>query len=249
MSFAINQINGNRPQPPMGGKPPAEITSALQAAGATAAEIAAINGPQAAQALAAKYSVTLPEPPQRQEGSIFGQDSNGQGPSQIKAKVDSQLTAAGATADELSAAQANGFDGIKALAEKYGVTLPQPPQRPDGDGNRPDSSQMKAKIDSLLKAGGATDAEISGITGPQDVKTLADKYGVDLPQPPQKKSQGQVSSGTTQSAGISQILNMLMSLLGGGLTNSTETADTSSQNSALLLSLMNSLGSGNSILA
>ena len=50
--------------------------------------------------------------------------------------------------------------------------------------NRPDPAQMKAKIDNLLKAGGATDEEIAGITGPQDAEALAAKYNITLPAPP-----------------------------------------------------------------
>lgn len=60
-----------------------------------------------------------------------------------------------------------------------------------GQVNRPDPGQMKAKIDALLKAGGATDEEIANISGPQDVQTLASKYGISLPAPPQPPSQSQ----------------------------------------------------------
>ena len=60
--------------------------------------------------------------------------------------------------------------------------------------NRPDPAQMKLKIDNLLKAGGATDEEIANIKGPQDVQSLASKYGVNLPTPPQRQEEQQTGS-------------------------------------------------------
>ena len=250
MSFTINGINGstraNRPDP---AQMKAQIDVQLKAGGATDEEIANITGPQDVQTLAAKYGISLPQPPQRGNESIFNQDNaNKSDSNQVKAKVDAQFVAAGATTAEIAAAEAQGFEGIKALAEKYGVTLPQPPQRPEGDENRQDPAQMKAQINAQLKAGGATDEEIASITNPEDVKTLADKYNVSLPTPPQR-TQSQSLSETGQTTGFSQILSILMNFLGGGLTDSTNTSGNSSQNSALLLSLLGSLGSGNSIIA
>jgi hypothetical protein len=57
----MSQMGGPGGAAPSG--PPAEIVSALKAGGATDVQIAAIDGPQAAQALAAELGVTLPQPP------------------------------------------------------------------------------------------------------------------------------------------------------------------------------------------
>jgi len=246
----ITAINGNynqvqRPDP---AAMKAKIDSLLKAGGATDDEIANISGPDGVKELASKYGVSLPTPPQRGQESIFNAQGNQNGES-MKAKVDNQLTAAGATTAEISAAAAQGPEGIKALAEKYGVELPQPPQRPNKAGNGED---MKAKIDSLLKAGGATDDEIANISGPDDVQELADKYGVTLPTPPQNSG----TNGTSSSNGLSQILTLLSSLLGSNSlssllsdSTSTSTSTDSSLSSALLLNVFSSLASGGSIIA
>ena len=61
--------------------------------------------------------------------------------------------------------------------------------------DRPDPNQMKAVINSLLKAGGATDEEIAGISGPEDAQALASKYNITLPAPP-PPPQNDTSSGS-----------------------------------------------------
>ena len=160
MSFSVNRTGGHhRQQSQAGGKPPQEILSALKAGGATSAQLAAINGPESAKSLADSLGVTLPEPPQPQQGSVFdGQNNtnsanNNQGNS-IKAQVDSQLLAAGASSTELANAQAQGIEGIKALAAKYGVQLPQPPQPPQGtsSSSSSSSSNISQMIASLLQS-------------------------------------------------------------------------------------------------
>ncbi|MEI8389084.1 MAG: hypothetical protein WCG23_04270 [bacterium] len=160
MSFSVNRTNGqHRQQPPSGGNPPQEIISALKAGGATSAQLAAINGPESAKSLADSLGVNLPEPPQPPQDGIFdGQNNanstnNNQGNS-MKAQVDAQLKAAGATSTELANAQAQGIEGIKALAAKYGVQLPQPPQPPQGtsSSSSSSSSNISQMIASLLQS-------------------------------------------------------------------------------------------------
>jgi len=142
MSFEISGINGNnRPSRPEPSQMKANIDGMLTSAGATAEQLATAkaSGPSGIQALAAELGVNLPQPPQRAQENIFEGQKADKG-SKMKAKADSSLTEAGATAEELANAQAQGFEGIEALAEKYGVELPQPPQPPEGmeaQGNKP----------------------------------------------------------------------------------------------------------------
>jgi len=220
MSLSINSVNGNvqnqnRPDP---AQMKAKIDGMLTSAGATAEQLATAQaaGPSGIQALAAELGVTLPQPPQRQQGSIFeGQNQNNEeGTNPIKAQLDASLTAAGATADELATAQAQGFEGIQALAEKYGVELPQPPQNPEGaqnQGSKP--SGPPPEIVSALQTAGATDDEIAAIDGPEAAQELADKYGVTLPEPPQKSnSSSATSSSTNTSSVMQQIISLFQSL-------------------------------------
>jgi len=132
--------------------------------------------------------------------SIGGNSQNRPNFAEMKAKVDAQLIAAGATQDEIESA---GPSGIQALASKYGVSLPQPPQRQQEsssifdavNGSNSQSGGMPSmggtppsgpppEIVSALQAGGATADEIAGISGPQDAQSLAAKYGISLPAPP-----------------------------------------------------------------
>jgi len=223
----------NRPDP---SEMKAKIDAKLIAAGATQDEIEAA-GPSGIQALAAKLGVSLPQPPQRNNESIFAQEGNRPQGGDMKEKVDSDLKAAGATDAEITAASAQGFEGIKALAAQYGISLPEPPARTQQGGGE----DMKAKIDAQLLAAGATEDELASIAGPEDVQTLAAKYGVTLPEPPSK--------GSTQSSssvgGLSQIISLLTNMLGG----TSNTTSNSSYDTSLLTSLLGSLGSGSSVLA
>ena len=119
-------------------------------------------------------------------------------PAQMKAKIDALLKAGGATDEEV--ANLKGPQDVQTLAAKYGVNLPQPPQMQQqvsifdnqntiqnqntvqAGGSRP--SEPPPEIVSILQAGGATDEEIAGITGPQDAEALAAKYNITLPAPP-----------------------------------------------------------------
>jgi hypothetical protein len=62
--------------------------------------------------------------------------------------------------------------------------------------SRPDPSQNKAKVDSLLLAGGASQAEIDA-AGHSGIQALASKYGVTLPPPPPQNdsSNGSIFDG------------------------------------------------------
>jgi len=214
MSINVSSIYGNaqnqyRPDP---AQMKVKVDAMLVAAGATQEEIDTA-GPQGIRSLASKYGVSLPQPPQMQQGNIFENQNktNGKG-NQMKAQVDAALIENGATKAEISEAAAQGPEGIKALAEKYGVELPQPPQPPEGasnQGNKP--SGPPQEIINALTAGGATEDEIASIDGPDAAKTLADKYDVTLPSPPQKR--GSASSSSTSSIDTSSMLQQIMSFL------------------------------------
>jgi len=78
--------------------------------------------------------------------------------------------------------------------------------------NQPDPAEMKAKIKLMLKSAGATDEEISNISGPDDVKELASKYGVSLPAPPQPPQNGLQASSIFQQDDSSSSVNSISSV-------------------------------------
>lgn len=135
--------------------------------------------------------------------SVNGNFKKHHNPEEMKAKIDGLLKAGGATAEEI--ANIKGRQDVESLASKYGITLPQPPQRQEEQqsgsifdnqnantqqvGNKPQMSGSRPsgpppEITAALQAGGATAEEIAGITGPQDAEALALKYNITLPAPP-----------------------------------------------------------------
>jgi len=86
--------------------------------------------------------------------------------------------------------------------------------------NRPDPAEMKAKINAMLKSAGATDEEISNISGPDDVKELASKYNVSLPAPPQPPEQNGLQAQsifqTDGSSSINSASSVASSQVSGG---------------------------------
>ena len=138
-------------------------------------------------------------------GRIGGfSDSGGHPIGAPPAEFKQQLISAGIPEDVI----AQGKQAVEVYAQENGITLPpppQPPQKPQGQsifeqqmnqlkGNGPQGappSGPPTEVVSALRAGGATEAEIAGITGPADAEALAAKYGVSLPAPPAPPSGAQ----------------------------------------------------------
>ena len=124
MSIGINGFRGIQTQSAF-----QEFQTKLEAAGVPSDIIA--QGSNAVEEYADAHGIMLPTAPQRQEQnqSIFNQQSVGmneqQGP---PAEFASELIAAGVP---LSTVQ-QGKTAVEAYAEKNNITLPEPPEKPQG---------------------------------------------------------------------------------------------------------------------